>query len=388
MNLGIQARIDAWEEAGLLDAETATRLREHEAASTRPVLVPAVLGVGAVAISLGLVAIVAANWSAIGGATKLGVDLALGVVLGALIVRSSPGWRREVAVLVFYGYVLASIGLIGQVYHLSSPLWQPLLTWSVLTAPVLWLVRSGAAAGIWIAGLSVTHALVFERAFEFFERLFGSGSEGSVGVLLALVAISPFLYFGISRARGLDGEAGPAGRAFNAAGWAAVYALAFASAMLFYVDVGVDESAGLALLPAAGIWSVAAVSLPSWQAPGERPAVSALRATLIIGVVSTCAALGFARAEWALVGALGQLAVLALAAWTCQSMGMRGGFRLATAAIYLRLLIVYFEVFGSLLSTGLGLISGGALAMAFAWLWSKRSNRATDAAARASGGAP
>ncbi len=335
-------------------------------------LVPAVLGVGAAAILLGLVAIVAANWSAISGAAKLGIDLAVGVALAIFVARSQPGWRREMGVLVYYGFVLASIALIGQVYHLSSPLWQPMLTWSVLTAPLLWMVRSGWSGGLWLAGLAITHGLLLEPAFEFVEGRLGRNTPGTNGAALALVAVAPFPYWLVSRWRGLGGEAGAVGRAFNAFAWCVLFALSLAGASLFYGPMDVDETAFPEVLPAILLWLVAAWTLPRWQTPAERAATTGLRLVFALGAIPALLALSIPHGEWPVLSALGQLALLACAAWVCHLLGSRGGFRLATAAIYLRLLVVYFEVFGSLLSTGLGLISGGALAMLFAWLWSKR----------------
>ena len=58
----------------------------------------------------------------------------------------------------------------------------------------------------------------------------------------------------------------------------------------------------------------------------------------------------------------------------------------ATALLALRLLIIYFEVFGTLLSTGIGLISGGLLTLGLAWLWSR--GRREFAAELAPGDAP
>ena len=40
--------------------------------------------------------------------------------------------------------------------------------------------------------------------------------------------------------------------------------------------------------------------------------------------------------------------------------------------IGLRILAIYFEVFGTLLDTGLGLVSGGALTLALVWLWTRK----------------
>jgi uncharacterized membrane protein len=51
----------------------------------------------------------------------------------------------------------------------------------------------------------------------------------------------------------------------------------------------------------------------------------------------------------------------------------------------LRLLIVYFEVFGSMLSTGLGMITGGALTLLLAWVWKRKSPQLAEQLRRAEG---
>ena len=48
-------------------------------------------------------------------------------------------------------------------------------------------------------------------------------------------------------------------------------------------------------------------------------------------------------------------------------MGHRGVLKLAIVVIALRLVVVYVEVFGSLLSTGVGLIASGVLLIALVW---------------------
>ena len=42
------------------------------------------------------------------------------------------------------------------------------------------------------------------------------------------------------------------------------------------------------------------------------------------------------------------------------------------AVIGLRILAIYFEVFGTLLDTGLGLIIGGLVTLALVWLWTRK----------------
>ena len=44
----------------------------------------------------------------------------------------------------------------------------------------------------------------------------------------------------------------------------------------------------------------------------------------------------------------------------------------ATAMIGMRILAIYFEVFGTLLDTGVGLVSGGLLTLGLVWLWARK----------------
>ena len=53
--------------------------------------------------------------------------------------------------------------------------------------------------------------------------------------------------------------------------------------------------------------------------------------------------------------------------WTGLRLGYRGLLNTAIVIIALRLVIVYIEVFGNLLSTGVGLIASGVLLIALVW---------------------
>ncbi len=57
----LDKKLEAWKQAGLIDADAAEGIRTFEAGSNRPILLWAMGGVGALAIALGFVSIVAAN---------------------------------------------------------------------------------------------------------------------------------------------------------------------------------------------------------------------------------------------------------------------------------------------------------------------------------------
>src|SRR4030095_14012702 len=121
---------------------------------------------------LGLIAILAANWDVIPGRVKLGADVLLGIALAAatyLVVRRGDSWWSEVLITLFYGFTLASIGLVGQVYHLNAPAYQGLLAWSAATLPLILLGRSRQLATLLVVGVATTHALALPAFFEYLE---------------------------------------------------------------------------------------------------------------------------------------------------------------------------------------------------------------------------
>ena len=152
-------KIAIWHEAGLIDAGTRDRLLAYETDHARPLALWAVFGIGALAIGLGLVSVIAANWEAIPGQLRLGVHLALiAGALAALFLReerlaeTSP-WAVEALVFVTAALGLTFFGHLGQVYQTSSPLWQPLAVWLALFAPLLLLSgRSWPSALVLLGG--------------------------------------------------------------------------------------------------------------------------------------------------------------------------------------------------------------------------------------------
>ena len=71
--------------------------------------------------------------------------------------------------------------------------------------------------------------------------------------------------------------------------------------------------------------------------------------------------------HWPVVGAGIFMAYWALIGWIGLRLGYRGLLNTAIVIIALRLVIVYIEVFGDLLSTGVGLIASGVLLIALVW---------------------
>ena len=367
--MSLDRRLEAWLRAGIIDEETSNRIRAFEDKHKRPTALYALVGLGALAIGIGFVAIVAANWDAIPPAMKLGADLLIGAGLAFGIergLRRGGGWGAEALLMVYYLFVLASIGLLGQLYQLGSPLHLALGLWSLATLPLLFLTRSRFAGLLWASGLITTYVA---NTIPWVERV---EESAQLDVALSLGLALPTLLFVSSLLLRPGSE--KAARTFRELAWVLLVGGSFAGSFFWYPETEpkrlVTWGAGIAIAVAA----VPVFFRKSLFDKHARLAMVSLMAFALTVVVPLVVPHG--RLE--LVGGLVGLAVLGFFAFVAYSISHRAAFGVLTAVIGIRIVTLYFEVFGSLMSTGLGLLTGGVLTLLVAWLWSRTSSGLED----------
>lgn len=356
-----------WRAAGLIDSDTAARIVAWEAAHRRPVFLWAVAGMGALALSLGIMAIVGANWEDIPAWLKLSVDLGLTAACAVAVFvswRRDWPWLRELAALTLFGLVLSGIALIGQVYQLQSAPWRALALWLALTTPFLALTSYSRLTGtIWVIA-AVTTWFVADEALEGLFAYF-SGTSASSDQLALMGYLAACAMIVIAILRGLWQPAGEQAGLMGRLAWAGLIAACTVAVSIGWLESWKGASLGpillatLATLPAA-----AAVWLG-----GERSERTPLLALLVGSLVIW--SLGLAVAPMA--GKSGDLVrvLLFIVYWigigaAAARASRRGLFGLAFTMVGLRLLILYFEAIGGLTATGLGLIGGGVLCLVLA----------------------
>ncbi|MEQ5787813.1 DUF2157 domain-containing protein [Erythrobacter sp. NFXS35] len=363
-------KIAAWHDAGLIDAGTRDRLLAYEAQHARPLALWAVFGIGALAIGLGLVSVVAANWEDIPGQLRLSVHFALIVTaLGALFWReerlaaASP-WAVEALLFVAAALGLTFFGHIGQVYQTSSPLWQPLAVWLALFAPLLLLMGRG-----WLTAAAVMGGMTW-CAWEYVGANTGFGSAGGGGtdpayLWLALVSALPVLAAPLAaamRARSIRGDfwrrVEQLALAYAVGG--ASFACALASAGGFGEGGLSTEGVGMALRGAVAALAGLGVML-------ARPDVSGRMAGAIMVGAGAVMPLAHATDDLTLAVALLFMALWIGIAAAALVAHWRGVFQLSVGVIALRLIILSFELAGDLLASGFGLILSGLLILGVAW---------------------
>ncbi len=360
-----------WQRAGLIDDDALGRIVAWENAHRRPVWLWLVAGLGALAIGLGVMAVIGANWETIPAWVKLSVVLAVTALLAASVFffwRRGLVWPCEIAALLLFALVLGGIALIGQVYQLQGDNWQALVLWLVLCTPFLALVSRTRLLGVlwgiaavttWFAAgdaladlfvrsrlLSTDSRSVWNSAavFKLMTWLPACGlvAAGALRQLWAPVRDQGTLMLQLSLAGLVAAASLSTVLESDSAGWRG----ALAAGLVGTVIASAALAAGSSMARGRGplIWLGA--SFVAWAAGlapigGEGLSQDVLRALLFI-------------AYWSVLG------------WLAARNGWRGLFAVAFTVIGLRLLVLYFEAIGGLTATGLGLIGGGVLCLALA----------------------
>lgn len=366
-------KLKAWEAAGLVDAATAARIRDWESAHANPVAMRAVIGIAVLAIGLGLISVVAANWDAVAGVARLGIHFALMVGLAVWLWRKRGGgdMTAEAGLFLLGMLGLTFFGHIGQVYQTDSPLWQPLALWLALFAPAILLRGTG-----WLNALLLMVVMVI-AAWGFMAWTVGlqprlDRIDETVRVTLALTA--PVLLAGLaawarmrSAREGFWRRLGELALLY-AAGGASIVAIASADGP-WRSD---EESTRLlwSVIVAASVTLVTALLVRAFRRDTEGRIVADLWLAL-----AAMPLLAYALSGNKIVAALLFMALWSGIAFTALRAGWRSAFQAAVGIVALRLVLLSFELGGDLLTSGAGLIASGLLILGVAWLALKVSRR-------------
>lgn len=148
--------------AGIITSDTAQKVTDYYSQKKRdaPNRFPAVVNIlGALLASLGIVLLIAHNWDDLSRLSKTFfalLPLVMGQALCAYTLlkqKQSIAWRESSSVILFFA-VATSISLISQTYHINGTLSGFLLTWMLLTIPLVYIMPSSVTALLYIGGIT------------------------------------------------------------------------------------------------------------------------------------------------------------------------------------------------------------------------------------------
>lgn len=381
--MGIAHKLSRWQEAGLISIDQASSIREFERARKSGRFMRGMVGAALFAILCGILSIVAANWMDIPGGVKIITHGLINFIAALCIWRATEPLKRESLCLLLFGLTLTLIALIGQVFQLGGNWANALILWLVITAPLMALyARSRITALPWMLAFLATIGFSLEEYMPHQAGFYDS---------LILCAILLFLPLALIA----DGRIGIF-RRYNPS-WADVW---IRTGFVLLVTGGslsslcwyhalmpefmrMSSAAGMPTIFAfqaalLGLMLMALIvqyayalwkNMYAYDDDHKSGALIAFISTLFIGIPfvlgyeggSVIASLHFIL-YWLLIGGIAQ---------------MRGWQRLVSLAVLMitiRIFIIYCELFGNLMTTGFGLISGGIVMLALIW-GARRINR-------------
>jgi uncharacterized membrane protein len=154
VNEPIDKEISKWQAAGVIDAETAARIRafESQRASMErlrwPVLVA--LGLGGLVICAGVLLFVAAHWDQLSPGERFGVVLALTAIFPVAGAFAAPRFPALATTLFAIGTVTAGAGIFttAQIFNLEEHWPNGILLWAIAALGGWLLLRDWAQSAM------------------------------------------------------------------------------------------------------------------------------------------------------------------------------------------------------------------------------------------------
>ena len=376
---------EAWVAEGIVSAEQAAAIRRRYAdvrAERRSSATTALAVIGAIAVGLGVIGFVAANWEEMSHAVRLALLTAAvaGAYAGAYHLRERTGSRPRVGeALYLLGVLLfgASLFLVGQMYNVQAHDPLALLLWAGGAAATALVVRSRAIAA---AAVLIFTAWV---GFEFGLALDDAGSDAWGAFPVVAVFYGGALYGFATLAQERIREHWFASSGFPESGRGVGLPVAAAGVFVFTFSDAADElvAAGdevggsvQAALVALGLLAVAgAVALALSRRPSgryEAGMLGAVLATILVAVVA-----GGDGDVYALIFNVLFAAVALGVIYAGYLSDEPWLVNLGVVLVAVDLVARYFDVFWSALPRSVGMIGAGLLVLGIAYVLERQRKR-------------
>ena len=371
---GTGRRLMRWEKNDLINRDQLFAIMDFEKAHNGKRMIRSLIAIAIFAISLGVLSIIAANWMHIPGPIKIIAHLVLSSTVAWKLFKANKDdneiWREGLTFL-FFGLNLTLIVLIGQVYQLDGNYAAALSTWLLISSPAVFMFgKSIMNALAWITAFLATvfaHLVNLLEVFEFDDEYYVFLITFSLGFIIPLSLLAA------GALKPIREKAPEWGHTLYYTGVFLMVIQATVGSFLWYGDIGDELSsmfeggAGyviryslMSLVYCAGIASIYLYS--NFRKKIDDEIVD--RTGMIFAIVSlSCAALPFLvmAGDSSLLAASHFIGYWVFVGWAGYRMNSQRLMSSAIMFVTLRVLVVYFELFGGLMMTGFGLIFSGLL---------------------------
>jgi len=159
----LEKELPEMERIGLIDPDQSDKIlshyRQQQPDGPRGILFVLFGVLGALLIGGGLILIIAHNWPDLSRPVRTAFSL-LPLILAQILAGwtlvsryHSVAWRESVAVIWTLS-IGAAIALVAQTYHMPGDFDSFMMTWMILTLPVVYILRASTSLLIYLAGIT------------------------------------------------------------------------------------------------------------------------------------------------------------------------------------------------------------------------------------------
>ncbi len=171
--MNLEKKLEDWVSKSLISREQANAIRSHEKGSSPNLFTYTFLTLGVSIVTLGILAFIAANWENIPGSIKIIFDFLILIIVAFFIVyfeQTGKPLIRDRWIVFFQLFILASIGLISQVFHTSGKFYEALFLWTVITLPIVLVAENKFPSHMYLLTVYGTFFLFFIDHFQMHKR--------------------------------------------------------------------------------------------------------------------------------------------------------------------------------------------------------------------------
>jgi hypothetical protein len=386
----ISRYLSEWEKAGLLTAQQTGKILEYENSKhKRPWVLYGFIMLGVSVLSIGVISLIAANWSSIPPMVKLAADF---ILLFSTAVAIYVTAKKNLPLVFdalgtfFVFFFLASIGLLSQIYHTGGELYQALFLVCAVMLPLTLISYKKFLPNVWVV-LVLAAVILFCAALidkHHRENLFFI----AFGILLSMQFVS-----------GILGSLSSFGNIAKKLSFPFVFwSVVFFFAVMVYIDINYSlmhrgfmifqKDVSMAplyfIINSTGL--VLALLIIMNKNMMKKIKIFAVILTLFYCLILNFylglftpradfydgyADFGWTRVIWQLIGPAETIIILLLFSLIFSALNYKKLFNAMILLIGIRFLLIYFQVFKSLAYTGMGLIVSGLVIIGFVVVWYK-----------------
>ena len=164
----LNRQLALWAQNNLITADQAQQIRAFESTRDKARSHRGFAMVGITAILIGVLSLVASNWSQIPDSIKILIHFIFNGGV-AFAIFKTPAHKivvRDLLVTALFGMTLTFIALLGQIYQMHGDMAVTITLWTLVCTPFIWICGRGVIAVTpWLIAVLVSLSMIIDKFF-------------------------------------------------------------------------------------------------------------------------------------------------------------------------------------------------------------------------------